>query len=90
MMTINEKINLVYYKIDPEAHIRLNNKLCQECGHKACTRICPAECYKYVDGELQFTYESCLECGACQLICDKKAIDWGYPKGGFGVCFRFG
>jgi len=89
MMTIEEKINLVRYNVDTEAHIHVNKSLCKECEHRACTRVCPAECYKYED-ELKFTYESCLECGACQLVCDKGAIDWGYPKGGFGVCFRFG
>jgi ferredoxin like protein len=90
MMTIEEKLNLVRFNVNTEAHIRVNKNLCNECDHKACTKVCPTECYKYQDNELKFTYESCLECGACQLVCDKGAIEWGYPKGGFGVCFRFG
>jgi ferredoxin like protein len=31
---------------------------------------------------------ACLECGTCLLVCDKGALDWNYPKGGFGVRFR--
>ena len=33
-------------------------------------------------------YETCLECGACPIICDRGSITWSYPRGGYGVCFR--
>ncbi len=90
MMTIEEKLNLVRLNVDVEAHIHVNKSLCRQCEHRACTRICPSECYKCTNEEVGFTYESCLECGACKLVCDKGAIEWRYPRGGFGVCFRFG
>ena len=34
------------------------------------------------------SFEACLECGTCRIACE--FIDWRNPKGGFGVCFRFG
>ena len=37
---------------------------------------------------LDVVYENCLECGTCYVICEKKALDWTYPRGGYGVCFR--
>jgi ferredoxin like protein len=36
-----------------------------------------------------FSHQTCLECGACRISCQNGALDWNYPKGGFGVCFRF-
>ena len=30
----------------------------------------------------------CLECGTCLIICEKGALDWKYPRGGFGVRYR--
>ena len=90
MTGITEKLNLVRYNVDAEAHIQVKKSICQKCVHRACTSVCPAQCYEWLDGELYFTHDGCLECGACKLICDAGAIDWDYPRGGFGVCFRFG
>lgn len=89
-MFIEEKLNYVRYCVDREAHIVVNRTLCRDCPHRACTRCCPAECYKLENGQLQFTYEGCLECGTCRFVCDRGAVDWDYPRGGFGVCYRFG
>ncbi|NLI13257.1 MAG: ferredoxin family protein, partial [Peptococcaceae bacterium] len=53
---------------------------------------CPACLYTLKeDGELSFDYAGCLECGTCRIICPKEgAISWQYPRGGFGVSFRYG
>ncbi len=59
---------------------------------KPCLIICAAENYKW-DHErdaLIFNHEGCLECGACRIVCPRDAIDWSYPKGGYGVRYRFG
>jgi ferredoxin like protein len=37
---------------------------------------------------VEFAYEACLECGTCLLLCDREALDWQYPHGGYGVRFR--
>ncbi|MCX5998444.1 MAG: hypothetical protein NTU41_02335 [Chloroflexi bacterium] len=50
----------------------------------------PAECFKLREGKVGFAYEGCLECGSCRIVCDKSAIEWSYPRGGFGISFEFG
>jgi len=42
------------------------------------------------EGELHFQYEDCIECGTCKIICPKGAVEWNYPRGTFGVTFRYG
>jgi len=37
---------------------------------------------------MDVVYETCLECGTCYVVCDKEAVDWNYPRGGYGVCYR--
>jgi ferredoxin like protein len=87
--SLNEKLGLVRFVIDAEPHIRINRDVCARCRDRACTRVCPAECFT-LDGErLTFSHQNCLECGACRISCQNGALDWSYPKGGYGVCFRF-
>ena len=89
-MIVDDIFDLVSYRVHPEAHIKVNRDMCQQCAHKACTFACPARCYLWnaERGRIDFAYEPCLECGTCLLICDKGALEWNYPKGGFGVHFR--
>jgi ferredoxin like protein len=89
-MIVDDIFDLVSYRIHEEPHITVNRHVCQECTHRACTFICPAHCYQLNEekGRIDFAYEACLECGTCLLICDRGALDWNYPKGGFGVHFR--
>ena len=89
-MIIENRLYTVLFRVDRERHITIKTELCQGCLEKWCTCICPAECYRIVDGKMEFSYEGCLECGACRKVCDREAIDWRYPRGGFGVCFRYG
>ncbi len=89
-MSIEDRLYTVLYQVDRERHILVKTEFCAECNEKWCISICPAQCYKFVEGKLEFAYEGCLECGACQKACDKGAIDWKYPRGGLGVHFRYG
>ena len=89
-MRTESRLSTVNYQIDRERHITLNADLCEQCAEKWCTFVCPAECFSLVEGKVEFAYDGCLECGACRQVCDKKAIDWKYPRGGYGVCFRYG
>jgi ferredoxin like protein len=86
----DELFELVSYRIHPEPHIRLNPDNCSGCAHRACTYSCPARCYTYSEGRerVDFAYEACLECGTCLLVCERDALDWHYPRGGYGVRFR--
>ena len=46
----------------------------------------PGACTCKVD----LVVDGCLECGTCRLVCDAKNVDWNYPRGGFGILFKFG
>jgi ferredoxin like protein len=37
-----------------------------------------------------FNCEGCLECGTCKVVCDRDAVSWRYPRGGYGVRYRWG
>ena len=34
--------------------------------------------------------DGCLECGTCRIVCARGNVDWNYPRGGFGILFKFG
>ena len=89
-MITDDIFELVSYDIDEESHIRVNTEVCRQCTHRACTFACPARCYQWNEerARIDFAYEGCLECGTCLIICEKGALDWKYPRGGFGVRFR--
>ncbi|MDX2204187.1 MAG: ferredoxin family protein [Hyphomicrobiaceae bacterium] len=58
----------------------------------ALTRICPAKCYAMNDsGQVEVTPDGCMECGTCRVLAEAQGdIEWSYPRGGYGVLFKFG
>lgn len=33
----------------------------------------------------------CLECRTCRIVCDAfRNVDLDYPRGGFGILYKFG
>ena len=41
--------------------------------------------------EPRVTPDGCLECGTCRIIGEASGdIEWSYPRGGYGVLFKFG
>ncbi len=89
-MNIESKLASVLYQVDRTKHIKVKAEICQACEERWCLNICPSECFTLIEDRVEFAYEGCLECGACEKVCEKKAIDWNYPRGGFGVCLRYG
>jgi ferredoxin like protein len=89
-MEIEDKLSTIRFNVDDEPHIKVKTTLCETCIDKPCLYICPVQNYVLGDGKLNFSWQGCLECGACRIICDHDAIDWSYPRGGFGVCLRYG
>lgn len=89
-MTMEERLALNKYDVDTEPHIRLKEEVCQACEPRVCLYVCPAECFKLRENKITFAYEGCLECGSCHIACDKGAIEWSYPRGGFGVAYEYG
>lgn len=90
VMKIEERLALNKFAVDSQAHIALKEEVCASCRERPCLTICPAECFKLRDGKVAFSYEGCLECGSCRTVCRKGALEWGYPRGGFGVSYEYG
>lgn len=92
-LNVEEKLFQNRYRVDTgRAHIAVRDaKTCVSCGGKACTVCCPAGCWRIDDsGGIELVVDGCLECGTCRLICDQNNVDWNYPRGGFGILFKFG
>jgi ferredoxin like protein len=90
MINIEELTQITRFESDEQSHIILNKEVCRSCDHHACVQACPAKCYTFNEEtkRLDVVYENCLECGTCYVICERKAVDWTYPRGGFGVSYR--
>lgn len=90
-LSLADKLSLDKFAVDEgEAHIRINNALCKTCDEKTCLFVCPAGLYSEQDGEIIVEWAGCLECGTCRAVCTQGALDWKYPRGGFGIIYRQG
>jgi len=92
-MKIEDRLYLVKFKPDKVSHLKIiDREVCRKCEFKPCLFFCPAEVYSWDDETTQvnIAYEGCFECGACRIGCPYANIDWRYPRGGFGVTFRYG
>ncbi|MEW5806218.1 MAG: 4Fe-4S dicluster domain-containing protein [Acidobacteriota bacterium] len=93
LIDIEEKLGWNKYKVDETAHLKIKEpSICiQKCTMKQCTYCCPAKCYTQEEDKVVLSYEGCLECGTCRVVCwEFDNIEWKYPRGGFGVCFNWG
>jgi ferredoxin like protein len=84
------KLDTLAFRPDPERHITLRAELCPECQGRPCTVACPAQLFVWVDGQMTFNCDGCLECGSCRVVCPRGAVTWRYPRGSYGVRFRWG
>ena len=91
---IEAKLALNTYNVDSDrAHIRIiDHQTCLSCVRQQCINCCPANCYApQDDGTVLFSYEGCVECGTCRIVCHEfDNIEWTYPRGGFGIQYRLG
>ncbi len=91
---VEEKLYNVRFKTDEaQSHlIIMDPEVCRRCVDKPCTVFCPVTVYKWEpnDRKISVGYEKCVECGACRIGCPYYNIEWRYPKGGFGVQYRYG
>ena len=89
-MNIENIQQLTQFIIDEKPHIIVDKEICRSCDHRACVQSCPANCFAWNEETnlLSVVYETCLECGTCYVVCDKGALDWTYPRGGYGVNYR--
>lgn len=90
-MSINDKLLMTRFVVDSgNPHIKIDTSLCSDCLEKPCLSICPVQCYQKEREQMLFSWENCVECGSCRIVCPAGAISWDYPRGGFGVCYRYG
>jgi ferredoxin like protein len=90
LQKLEERLGLLKYRIDKEPHIKVDKSKCEKCPRKPCVNGCPAGCFAVINGELHFQYEDCIECGTCKIVCPFEAVDWNYPRGTYGVVYRYG
>lgn len=91
-MKVEEKIALNAIKKDRESHIGLDQERCGRCKERWCVSVCPGHLYALntETGEMVVEYAGCLECGTCKIACRYGSISWKYPRGEFGVQYRYG
>ena len=94
-LNVSGKLGLVKFNPDELSHLRIiNREVCrQRCPQKFCTHSCPAQVYRWDAHEelISISFEGCLECGTCRSGgCPFSNIEMNYPRGGFGVQYRFG
>ena len=94
MAKVEEKLFQNRYRVDADRpHIRIKEEVFYKDPSlaQACATCCPAGCWaEEEDGKASLMTDGCLECGTCRLICDQNNVDWNYPRGGFGILFKFG
>jgi ferredoxin like protein len=93
-VNIDEKLGTLNYKADHHPHIRIKDEsVCREkCPNKPCTTICPAGVYRWDEPQKKIivSFENCIECGAARMMCPFGNIEYHWPRGGFGVIYKFG
>ena len=91
---VEEKLGYLTYKADHQSHITVPDaSVClNKCRDKPCTTGCPAQVYGWEEGQgkIVVSFENCIECGACRMLCPFDNIKCHWPRGGFGVQYRFG
>jgi ferredoxin like protein len=86
-----DKLFKVKYKTDATSHLIIKDQAaCGKCEEKPCILRCPAQVYEWDEGQTLVAFENCVECGVCKIVCPYDNIDWEYPRGGFGVVWKFG
>ncbi len=87
-MKIDDKLALDTFHVAKEPHLKIDPDICRRCPHKACTYVCPVENYTREGDDVVLSWEGCLECGTCRIVCDQGSLTWEYPQGGCGIQYR--
>ncbi len=89
-MSLTERLETVAFDVDETTHIVVDGEQCRLCDRHACLTFCPAGCFTANAGKgIDYYYVGCLECGTCLILCNEEAVSWNYPRGGFGISYRF-
>lgn len=90
---VSDKLFTIRFKCDDKSHLVIKDaETCVKCVTKDCNFFCPADVYEW-DMKEKVTgvaYENCIECGTCRIACPPNNIHWVYPKGGYGMTYKYG
>lgn len=90
---VEDKLYQNRYLVDAgRAHIKVRPHKVPSPALVALLTACPARCYELNDkGQVEISVDGCVECGTCRIIGEPSGdIEWNYPRGGYGVLFKFG
>ncbi len=90
---VEEKLFQNRYLVDAgKPHIKVRPHEVPSASLMSMTRLCPAGCYAVTEsGQVEVAADGCLECGTCRIVTKATGeIEWNYPRGGFGVLYKFG
>jgi ferredoxin like protein len=90
---VEEKLYQNRYLVDAgQPHIKVAPHEKPSKNLLAMTHLCPAGCYTASEsGQVELAADGCLECGTCRILCEETGeITWNYPRGGYGILFKFG
>jgi ferredoxin like protein len=90
---VEEKLYQNRYLVDAgRPHIKVLPHETPSAELLSLVRMCPAGCYSQNDGgQVEITVDGCLECGTCRIVtAETGEVQWTYPRGGYGVLFKFG
>lgn len=90
---VEDKLYQNRYLVDAgRSHIKITPHTTPSPELLSLVSVCPAGCYAVADtGQVEVTTDGCMECGTCRVVAEPSgAIEWNYPRGGFGVLFKFG
>ncbi len=93
VLSIEDRLAVNEVRPDRVPHLEIRDvSRCGACEARECTTVCPAGTYRWSEepARLVVSYENCLECGACRLVCPHANIAWRLPMGGRGICYRYG
>ncbi|TVR95631.1 MAG: ferredoxin family protein [Rhodospirillales bacterium] len=91
---VEEKLFQNRYVVDEgRPHISISEPLKASPALRTLVDICPAGCWSVQpDGQLSGTLDGCFECGTCRIVAKAvgQEIQWAYPRGGYGILYKFG
>jgi ferredoxin like protein len=90
---IEEKLYQNRYVVDAgKPHIKVKEHEVPSEALKSLVTTCPANCYSETgQGKVEIVPDGCMECGTCRVVrVDTDEIEWDYPRGGYGVLYKFG
>ena len=90
---VEDKLFQNRYLVDAgRCHIKVRPHTTPTPALTALLTACPARCYELnAGGQVEITADGCVECGTCRIIGEPSGdIEWNYPRGGYGVLFKFG